>query len=134
MNVNLMYRIALSPRPRVHSEHSAARLGAGQRPVGGAPHLPGGADRPRLCGVRRRRDHRVRRGRRGRQVGPMWTDHFLTFIFRAFGRHFYTKRLTKSTFVEGDSNICYILYILYIYIYIYILLWYIKNRAGFEHS
>jgi len=30
----------------------------------------------------------------------------------AFGRHFYPKRLTKSTFVEGESNIS---------------LWYIKN-------
>jgi len=27
-----------------------------------------------------------------------------TFTFRAFGRRFYPKRLTKSTFVEGDSN------------------------------
>jgi len=28
-----------------------------------------------------------------------------TFTFRAFGRRFSPKRLTKSTFVEGDSNI-----------------------------
>jgi len=35
------------------------------------------------------------------------------FTFRAFGRRFYPKRLTKSTFVEGDSDIS---------------LWYIKIR------
>jgi len=29
-----------------------------------------------------------------------------TFTFRAFGRCFYPKPLTKSTIVEGDSNIC----------------------------
>jgi len=28
-----------------------------------------------------------------------------TFTFRAFGRRFYPKRLTKSKFVERDSNI-----------------------------
>jgi len=39
--------------------------------------------------------------------------HSFTFTFRAFGRRFYPKRLTKSTFVEGDSNIS---------------LWYIKRR------
>jgi len=37
-----------------------------------------------------------------------------TFTFREFGRRFYPKRLTKSTFVEGDSNIS---------------LWYIKIRT-----
>jgi len=37
----------------------------------------------------------------------------VTFTFRAFVRRFYPKRLTKSTFVEGDSNIS---------------LWYIKIR------
>jgi len=36
-----------------------------------------------------------------------------TFTFRAFGRRFYPKRFTISTFVDGDSNI---------------LLWYIKIR------
>jgi len=36
-----------------------------------------------------------------------------TFTFRAFGRLFYPKRLTESTFVEGDGNIS---------------LWYIKIR------
>jgi len=30
--------------------------------------------------------------------------HF-TFKFRAFGRRFYPKRLTKSTFVEGEVAI-----------------------------
>jgi len=29
----------------------------------------------------------------------------LQFTFRAFGRCFYPKRLTKSTFVEGDCDI-----------------------------
>jgi len=42
-----------------------------------------------------------------------------TFTFRAFGRHFYPKQLTKSTFVERDSNIS---------------LWCIKIRIGFKHS
>jgi len=32
-------------------------------------------------------------------------DLTFRFTFRAFGRRFYPKRLTKSTFVEGDSNI-----------------------------
>jgi len=41
------------------------------------------------------------------------TKEDTTFTFRAFGRHFYPKRLTKSTFVERDSNIS---------------LWYIKIR------
>jgi len=30
---------------------------------------------------------------------------FHTFTFGAFGRCFHPKRLTKSTFVDGDSNI-----------------------------
>jgi len=38
---------------------------------------------------------------------------FFTFTFRAFGRRFYPKRLTKSTFVEGIYNIS---------------LWYLKIR------
>jgi len=31
--------------------------------------------------------------------------HIKHNTFRPFGRRFYPKRLTKSTFVEGDSNI-----------------------------
>jgi len=38
---------------------------------------------------------------------------FFLLTFRAFGRRFYPKQLTKSTFVERDSNIS---------------LWYIKIR------
>jgi len=48
-------------------------------------------------------------------LGSAVSKHFktFTFTFRVFGRRFYPKRLTKSPFVERDSNIS---------------LWYIKIR------
>jgi len=56
------------------------------------------------------KQHEIRRGvPREEEQKEKTTTHRdtrpFTFTFRAFGRRFYTKRLTKSTFVEGEAAI-----------------------------